>query len=352
MRGLRGQVFAFDIGLFYDKHRYEIMARPLRLSFEDAVYHITVRGHRKENIFYSERDKIVFLDKMNETFEKYSFICCAYCLMNNHYHLFIKTPLANLSEGMHYLNSSYANWFRTKYKLVGSVFQGRYKSLLVDEDNYGVVLSAYIHLNPLRAGIVKQIEEYSWSSFLSYIGAEKPVVERLDTLLILHQFGNNLKEAKKKYKDFVLNNADIENPLRHSFKGAAVGDGDFIEEVKEKIKSIGIKREIKETKFWEGYRIEDIIEGFSECFDVEKEKAFSRERGNSYRQLAIYLIKRYTSLSLKEIGNLFNVDYTTVSCASRRFREKIKKDRMSLNMLKEIVRFLGEKKCQMQRPDP
>ena len=111
------------------------MARSLRLSFENAFYHITARGIRKENIFYSDKDKYIFLDKMNETFEKYSFVCHSYCLMDNHYHLFIKTPFANISQGMHYLNTSYANWFRAKYKLVGSVLQGRYKSILVDKDS-------------------------------------------------------------------------------------------------------------------------------------------------------------------------------------------------------------------------
>ena len=100
-----------------------IMARPLRLSFENAVYHIMARGNRGESIFYSDGDKKVFIDKMNEAFEKYSFICYAYCLMDNHYHLFLKTPFANISEGMHYLNASYANWFRAKHKLVGVVFR-------------------------------------------------------------------------------------------------------------------------------------------------------------------------------------------------------------------------------------
>jgi len=136
------------------------MARHLRLSFEDATYHITARGNRKERIFYSDKDKGIFLNKMEETLEKYSFICYAYCLMNNHYHLFIKTPLANISDGIHYLNTSYSNWFRAKYKIVGPIFQGRYKSILVDENNYGLRLSAYIHLNPARAKIIDDIRKY------------------------------------------------------------------------------------------------------------------------------------------------------------------------------------------------
>ena len=106
---------------------------------------------------------------MNETFDKYSFVCYAFCLMDNHYHLFIRTLLANISEGVHYLNTSYANHFKAKHKLVGPIFQGRYKSILVDEDSYALLLSAYIHLNPLRAGMVKKLEDYPFSSFSDYI---------------------------------------------------------------------------------------------------------------------------------------------------------------------------------------
>jgi len=112
------------------------MARPLRINFENAVYHIIARGNRKEKIFYSDEDKRLFQKKMNKTFQKYSLICYAYCLLDNHYHLFLKTPKANLSKAMHYLNASYANYFSAKYRLSGPLFQGRYKSILVDQDEY------------------------------------------------------------------------------------------------------------------------------------------------------------------------------------------------------------------------
>lgn len=127
------------------------MVRPLRLSFENAFYHITARGNRRDKIFYSDQDKKVFLKKLKETLIKYSIICYAYCLMDNHYHLFIKTPQPNLSQGIHYLNTSYANWFRSKYKIIGPILQGRFKSILVDADNYALILSAYVHLNPFQA---------------------------------------------------------------------------------------------------------------------------------------------------------------------------------------------------------
>ncbi len=316
------------------------MARPLRLSFDDAVYHLTARGNRRDNIFYSDKDKKVFLEKMNETFAKYSFICYVYCLMDNHYHLFLKTPLANIKEGMHYLNTSYSNWFKTKHNIVGVVFQGRYKSILVDENTYSLGLSAYIHLNPIRAGIVSDIKEYRWSSFLDYIGTKRSV-ERLDTEFLLKQFDNDLIMAKKKYEDFVINNISMDNPMEESYKGIALGNETFIEKIKEKIKYFGKKREIVETKIAETLTVEEIVNTIMDKFSIEEEEIFRKSKGNIYRQMALYLIKKYSTLSLKEIGEYFHMDYSAVSQTCKRFEEKMKRDFSNLNIIKTLKDNLG-----------
>jgi REP element-mobilizing transposase RayT len=107
------------------------MVRPLRLSFENTFYHITARGNRREKIFYSSRDKEVFLKRLKEMLIKYTMTCHSYCLMDNHYHLFIKTTKPNLSQDIHYLNSAYTNWFRNKHQIIGPLFQGRFKSILL-----------------------------------------------------------------------------------------------------------------------------------------------------------------------------------------------------------------------------
>lgn len=320
------------------------MARPLRLFFENAFYHITAGGIRKEKIFYSDNDKKIFLDKMNETADKYSFVCYAYCLMNNHYHLFIKTPFANLPEGMHYLNVSYANWFRAKHNLVGPIFQGRYKSIVVDEDSYALIFSAYIHLNPLRAGMPEKLEDYPFSSYSDYIGKRRPLIKRLDTSLILNKFSNNKEEAQVKYEQFVMENADLNNPLEKSYRSIALGNDSFIEKIKEKIKSIDENRKIKETKLLSILNQDEVIKNISLCFGIEKDEIFKKRKGNIYRQLTIYLIKRYTALSLKEIGEIFDIDYASVSMAARRFREKTDSDKDISEMLKKITGKMEEER--------
>ncbi len=265
----------------------------------------------------------MFLEKIDETCLKYSFVCFAYCLMDNHYHLFLKTILPNISNGMHYLNTSYANWFKSRYKIVGVLFQGRYKSLIVDENSYGVNLSAYIHLNPYRAGIVKNLREYIWSSYPNYVDGEKTPV-RLDTSLILKQFNNDLEMARIKYEAYVIENRMMENPLKESYKGIVLGGKAFLQSIKERVEKIGNKREIPETKALTAYTEEEIIQKVMADFSIKREEIFNKKRGNFFRQMTLSLLKQFTSMSLKEIGELFQMDYAAVSQACKRFEEKIK----------------------------
>ena len=315
------------------------MARPLRLSFENAVYHITARGNRRENIFYSDADKAIFLEKMNETFEKYSFVCYAYCLMDNHYHLFVRTLLPNIADGMHYLNTSYTNWFKAKHKIVGVVFQGRYKSILVEEEAYGLKLSSYIHLNPVRAQIIDNINKYEWSSFLDYTGGRKSI-ERLDVGFILREFDTDADKATEKYERFVLTNIDMDNPMGDSFKGIAIGGKSYIDKIKEKIKLMGKKREIGETRFAVTNTTEEIINVVQNTFSISREEIFYKQRGNKYRQLAIYLIKKYTCLKLKEIGELFEMDYAAISQTSRRYEDEAKRNKKTFSIMSKAEKSL------------
>jgi putative transposase len=312
------------------------MARALRLAFEGACYHITSRGNRRENIFYSDNDKKAFLERLNETLNKYHFICYAYCLMDNHYHLFIKTPDANISEGMHYLNTSYTNWFKAEHNIVGSVLQGRYKSILVDQDNYGLKLSAYIHLNPLRAGIVKDIKQYRWSSYLDYVSDRGKILERLDKEFILSQFGEDLKEARKRYRSYVGENIGTKDPLVESYRGIALGTGRYINEIVNRIKKIGRKREIIATRASGKKNAEEIIGLIQKRYGIANNDITDKKRGNLYRKISMYLIKKHTDLRLSEIGRIYGMDYAAVSQSCKRFEEELKKNKKIRRMIQEM----------------
>jgi REP element-mobilizing transposase RayT len=315
------------------------MARPLRLSFEGAVYHITARGNRREPIFHSDDDRADFIVKMKETFEKYSFTCYAYCLMDNHYHLFVKTSMANISDGMHYLNSSYSNGFKARNGIMGVVFQGRYKSMLVDEDSYALALSAYIHLNPHRAGVVDDLNKYRWSSFRAYAGRVRPEAW-LDIDFILRQFDNDGAKARMKYRRFVRERLSMQDPVRESFGSIALGSEEFIDKITKRFRSFGRKREVPSSRSFGSRTPEEVLATIAAAFKVDIEEVLGRRRGNIYRQLAIYMVKRYTGLSLKEIGNVFGMDYAAVSQASRRFYEMSLEERKIMRLRKSAEKAI------------
>jgi len=150
------------------------MSRPLRIEFEDALYHVTSRGDRREAIFVDDTDRIAFLDLLGQVSDRFDFTALAYCLMGNHYHLVLATRQANLSMLMRQLNGVYTQRFNRRHGKVGHVFQGRFKAILVDRDAYLLALCRYVELNPVRARLVAAPGEWPWSSYRAHTGAADP----------------------------------------------------------------------------------------------------------------------------------------------------------------------------------
>jgi REP element-mobilizing transposase RayT len=310
------------------------MARPLRIEYPNAFYHVLSRGERKDNIFRSDRDRNIFIEKLSETCRKFSTIVHAYALMNNHYHLLIETPKANLSRSLHYLNASYANWFRKKYELVGSVFQGRYKAILVDKDSYLTLLSAYIHLNPCRAGVVKKPEDFKWSSYRYYMD-KGSVPEWINRQNILSGFMNN----QRLYREYVESQGRLggKSDQKNLYgKNSILGGSEFVKVVMRKVKgklSDNDKREIPHYKKLSYYSLVEIRDLIRNEYEIEDEDMMQKRKGNRWRRLFIYELWKYTEMSLKEIGELFRMDYSAVSQNVRRIDEEIR----SKGEMKELV---------------
>jgi hypothetical protein len=240
---------------------------------------------------------------------------------------------------MHYLNTGYANYFSAKYRLSGPLFQGRYQSILVDQDEYSLVLSAYIHLNPYRAGI-KDWPNYPASSLPVYLGRRKPVIENLDSQFILQQFHPQLPHARRLYLQYIMNNLNLKYPQEEIKYSMALGDESFIKKIEQHISSYGKDREIQVTNLVLQSSPEKVINQISQTFQISKEEVFCKKRGNTYRLLAIYLIKNNTPLSLQEIGKIFSMDYTAVSQAARRLEERMSKDKKLREKAEAILRKL------------
>ncbi len=206
------------------------MSRPLRIEFPEALYHITSRGDRREDIYDDESDRNAFLDIFAATIDRYNWVCYAYCLMSNHYHLLIQTPDGNLSKGMRQLNGVYTQSYNRRHKKIGHLFQGRFKGILVEEDAYLLELSRYIVLNPVKAGMVNQVGGWPWSSYASMIG-EHQSPDWLSSDYLLSQFSTQRKTAIKRYIAFVdagLKNGPIWSKVKNQIY---LGNDSFIDHV-------------------------------------------------------------------------------------------------------------------------
>lgn len=211
------------------------MTRPLRIQYPGAFYHITSRGNDRKDIFSDDKDRKKFLSYLQSSHERYSAVIHAYCLMSNHYHILLETPQGNLSQIIRHINGAYTIYFNSRHKRSGHLFQGRYKSILIEADEYASELSRYIHLNPLRAGITKQPDKYSWSSYRYYINKEY-IPEWLEVDFILGYFSKRRSVARRKYREFVIESIDQKDydPLKNIVASTVLGSTDFVNQIKDR----------------------------------------------------------------------------------------------------------------------
>jgi REP element-mobilizing transposase RayT len=204
------------------------MARPLRLELSGALYHVTSRGDGREDIYLSDDDRLAWLATLAQVCERFHWVCHAWCQMSNHYHLVVETPEANLSKGMRQLNGVYTQRFNRSHQRVGHVFQGRFKAILVEKDSYLLELARYVVLNPLRARMVRRLEQWPWSSYLATCGQ----VSRPDWLqcdCILSQFSAQRSRAIAKYAAFVHEGKELPSVWQQLRGQIYLGSDAFVE---------------------------------------------------------------------------------------------------------------------------
>lgn len=188
------------------------MARPLRIEFAGALYHVTARGDRKERVYLDDADCARWLDTLADVCARYCFVVHAYCLMRNHYHLLVETPDGQLAKGMRQLNGVYSQAFNRRHDLVGHVFQGRYNAIVCQKESYLMELARYIVLNPVRAKMVAAVDDWPWSSH-AFVMGEKTAPPWFDAAYLLSCFGGDLVSARQAYLAFTLAGVDAKRPL-------------------------------------------------------------------------------------------------------------------------------------------
>jgi len=271
------------------------MARPLRIEYPGAVYHVTSRGNARNKIFKNNDDREAFLEVMAAAVKRFNWLCHSYCLMDNHYHLIVETPDGNLGRGMRHLNGVYTQTYNRRHKKTGHVFQGRYKAIVVEKESHLAELCRYVVLNPVRAKITSAPEQWQWSSYLPTIG-EQMIPEYLTTDWILGQFGTGRAEAQRKYKEFVHAGIAGPAPWEKSHGQILLGGDKFISDHRTRIAD---KEKINEITREQRYIGRPLLEGI-----------LSKDEGESENIYEAYSRYGYT---LKEIAEFLGIHYTTVS---------------------------------------
>ncbi len=203
------------------------MARPLRIQYDGAVYHVTSRGNERKPIFKDKADREIFLNLLRRVNEKYHWVCHTYCLMDNHYHLVIETPQGNLSGGMRQLNGVYTQRYNRRYSRVGHLFQGRFNAILVQKESYLLEVCRYVVLNPIRASLVKDPSAWKWSSYTGTGGLSRPN-DCLTIEWMLSQFGSSKGDAQRRYRQFIKEGMEKDSIWKELKGQSLLGDETFI----------------------------------------------------------------------------------------------------------------------------
>lgn len=276
------------------------MARPLRIEYDGALYHITSRGNGKKPLFKDDEDRKKFLEILKRVNERFNWICHAYCLMNNYYYIIIETPDGNLSKGMRQLNGVYTQIFNRRHKRVGHIFQGRYKAILIQKESYLLEVCRYVVLNPVRTKVTEKPEKWKWSSFRATAGIKKPH-PCLTTDWILDQFSKRKKDAERKYRNFVKTGTGVKGIWKEVRGQCILGGKDFVKGLIGYVKGYRDIKEIpKRHRYINRPELGEIFKGI-------------RDKGREKRNRKIKIAIEGYGYSQKEVADYLGIHYSTVS---------------------------------------
>jgi putative transposase len=242
------------------------MARPLRIQFPGAVYHVTARGNERKIIFADDVDCRCFLSTLRQAMERHHVSCHAYCLMGNHYHLLLETPEGNLSRAMQHLNNVYAQRFNRRHDRVGHLFQGRFDAQLIEKQRYLLAVLRYIANNPVRAGLVAKPEQWRWSNYRFMI-RPSPSASVWTTEWALRQFhtGSQL-EAVRRFRAFVEADPAEDGEVGENSKGRPIlGSEDFVSRLRKGLRAAASEREFpRQQRFAARPSLQELLPEFSD----------------------------------------------------------------------------------------
>ena len=313
------------------------MARPIRIEYPGAVYHVITRGNNRQSVFKDERDRSTYLEKLFIYCEQKEVEVLCYCLLTNHVHLLLETPKGNLSKLMQPLQTSYTVYFNKRHRHTGHVFEQRYKAFLVDKDNYLLQVSRYIHLNPVAARVVDRPQDYRWSSYHGYVKGKGAAGLNRD--LVLGQFEGRGRKRAWGYRDFVEGGLKRKEQWSQFpiIKKAFVGDEEFVEQARKKVK--------REPTIEGHYGLGSIVQVVCKVTGLERDelrRAAREERVQRGREVLMYVARRYSDAGLREISGFLGAkELSTVTHGVRRAEIRLKEEQGFRRQVEEVLKKLS-----------
>jgi len=321
------------------------MARKPRIEFPGALYHVIARGNHRNQIFLTPNDYEKYLSLIERYKERYDFRLYAYALLSNHLHLLVETADIPLSKIMQGLQQTYTQFFNWKYGKVGHLFQGRYKAIICQKNTYLLELIRYVHVNPIRAGVVKSITHYPWTSYRSYLKNKKDKL--IDADDVLAQFGHDRITARRYFQQFVRAGIikDYRDFIDEIVDQRILGDQGFVEKVLQQEDAARHDKYVISKKP-ELQKILDIICLAKGTMPVMIKSNVKIDGVVSARRLFIYVARIYCGYQLKEIALFLGIDVTTVMKSVRIITDRMRKEKGLHEEIKWVVKELGYLECQ------
>jgi REP element-mobilizing transposase RayT len=309
-------------------------------------------GNHRQDIFETDQDRHVFINTLFDSCEIYRIKLIGYVLMSSHFHLLIQTSQANLSDFMRHFLVSYTVRFNRRNGRSGHVFQGRFKSLLVDENEYLLPLSRYIHLNPIRTNQFKQadsaqkceyLKTYRWSSFAGYCYLGKRVKHMDYGWFLSTYFGGDTAKGRRQFREYVYHaiEGDVENPFENVVHQSIIGAQDFVDWAKQMLPGKGQREVPSLNQLKQDLPVERIIAEVAKAANVKAgDLRDRRTKFKDLRRIAMELSYRYSNHKQKEIGVIFGVDYSTVSQNRLRLKRKLKSNRKLKKQFDQLLKHI------------
>ena len=333
------------------------MARPLRITYEGAVHHVTVRGNDRCTIFRTDRDREHFIDKLAESVHQFDIRLYLFTLMQNHIHMVLETPQGNLSRFMHRLQTAYTVYFQRKHRRSGHLLQGRFGSTVVDEDEYILKLSRYVHLNPVfvKAYIkrtdrerVQILRNYAWSSYPSYIG-RRARLDFVDYDPILAMMDRPKKKQAATYRRFVeagirdIDAAFIETKRRSRF---CIGSDERQKRAKdmylEMVQKHDKKEDVSFRRIGHFASVEEILKACQEVLGVSREAIISRQKNSITRPVVAFTLCQYAGCTQRAAADVLGLSSgAAVSIQLKQLHGRLKTDKSLQITLEPVKQRLG-----------